>query len=728
MDPAVNSFNTATTSPCYKWTITFYVKDVPEPGAFAFQFKVFYDPTWLNVTAAALPASTDTEYLFFGSSTVRPAPSIDPIGGSVLVGDSILAGTPASGAGPFKLGTVEFHIIRAPGKYEELTSALDIDNVDTYLLNEALGEITPIIKSSGSATYTWSPPATIPTVAIVPNYVLFDQYTNATDPANSDFDVEVRIQNLEVGWALHNASITVNYNTPDAILDLLGVIVDPAWAGPNNVGVVPGTISIFVQGHPAPAGDVLVATISFRVNSQGENPPDTTSLFSDLTLSDIILWDTVGTIDYYFDHGLVEVEPYLALPLPHFEVDSVTLGPELVICDQFGIEFDVNVYIKNLHFAWQMVGFNLRVSYDPSLLNVVDVTEGPFMQDPTWNWYGTYPIVLYPEPPNPWCPETHLILADLILPNAVGEWDQPSPEGDGIVFTIRFEPLKQSWTDTYTVNLDIYPMFPPGAYMVDEAGNDIPVDEVANVDGVVTILPIDPVGRRIDVWFVSPDIGGGGVGQYAGLVLPQSEVCLTAKVTYNWWHVQYKKVTFEVRDNTGTLWAILQDDTDDEGHAYACFRMPWPCEGAEDLLGKWTVTVSVTLADVVISDTVEYDYDYLIRIWKVTTDKPEYVHCEWVQITVEYGTKSMLERDVVLAVTVTDELGVPIGVVLVEMTVGGADYCTYKNYTTTVEIHVIKWAYAGLACAHASFMNALPSQGGEAVAQEVSTCFWILPC
>ncbi|MCK4482665.1 hypothetical protein KAU55_05525, partial [Candidatus Bathyarchaeota archaeon] len=72
-------------------------------------------------------------------------------------------------------------------------------------------------------------------------------------------------------------------------------------------------------------------------------------------------------------------------------------------------------------------------------------------------------------------------------------------------------------------------------------------------------------------------------------------------------------------------------------------------------------------------------------------------------------------------------LGVPIGVVLVELRVGGAEFCTYMNYTTTVTLHVDKFAYAGVATVHASFLNALPSEGGEAVAQEVNAYFWILP-
>ncbi len=739
LDPAANDFGTNTTSPCYEWSITIWIRNLTTP-VYAWQVLLQIQGVpldWINMTEA-WNEEGDPAYIFYGKQTANCMAVLRDFQGDGYYEEALLGNTliglqpPTSGFGPFKLGTVVFHLTRAPGKYESFHVDLVTDDVDTYLLDGTLNRITLLNRYGGYVDYDWSPPTTIPTLAVeddfkCPKGYTFDQSTNWTDPAYSDFEVEIFIEDLEAGWVLHNASFSLHYNT--TLFAVVAVVVDPAWAGPNSAGVVPGTISIFVQGHSVPAGNVLVATVKFRILYQETTPPPKPPIETQLTLSDIILWDTVGTINYYFINGCIKIEPYHVPSLPCLEIApyETVLGPELVICEQYGQTFEVDITLRNLDPRWRLIAINFRLAYDPEILEVVSVTEGPFLQGFAPD--GTFPIVVYLEPPNPFCPWWHMTLADIILANATGHYNPPFPEGEGTFFTIKFKPLQQSWTDTIITILNINPMWPCGGYAIDPEGNEIPFEEPPLMPPPhITILPIEPSGRLIDVWFVDPLNGGQGIHTPADLVLPQTEIALTAKVTYNWWPVQYKKVTFEVCDCNGDLWAVLQDDTGDDGHAYTTFRMPWPCEGAEGLLGKWNVTVSVTLADVVITDYVVFDYDYLTRIWSVTTDKPEYRHCKDVEVTVEYGTHSMREENVTLVVTITDELNVPIALVLVELTVGGAELCQYKNYTTTVILHVDKFAYAGLATAHASFLNALPSEGGEAVAQEVTTTFWILPC
>jgi len=743
MVPSANVFDTDTVTVSYKWNITFYARDIPTPGAFAFQFKCFFNPAFLNVTGAWL-ATGDPTYIFFGKSTVSPTPSIGA--NNVLVGDSILVGAPTSGAGPFKLGIVEFHVIASPGKYESFYSDLDINNVDTYLLDESLAEIAGLTKTNGYVQYDWAPPTTIPTIVAQPVDPLlagatltgttleFDQYHewNCTY-----FDVEIILEGLSAGWALHNASFTLSYDT--MVLDDVSVAVDPAWAGPGNtVGIVPGQIDVFVEGYtpPPPSGDVLICTITFHIFNQTTTITPTFDE-SALELSNVILWDTVGTIDFFFENGNVIVWRKALISTPWLEVDpaDTVLGPELVIGQQYGQLFTVKVVLEEIHFAWELVGYNVRLTYDPDLLMVVEVKEGEFLKRPEWNWYGTF-FVAYDEGPNFVCPRQHVLAGGLILPNGTGYWDQPNPEGTGVLFEVTFKPLKQSWIDTLTDTFEIYPIFwdTDPEYLIDESAVNIPVDESKIVDGTLTILPISATGRVIDVWMCDPELGGMGIGTPADLVLPQMGITLCAKVTYNWQPVAYKKVTFEIRGpfphgefETGDLWAVLQDDTCDDGHATAFFRMPWTGHDAEELIGTWGVMVSVTLADVVITDIMEFDYDYLIHIWSVTTDQPEYYKCNTAQVTVDFGTKSTREFDVTMYVTIQDELGVPINIAYVATTVGGAELCHYTNFTLTVPIHIETFAYAGLAEVRVSFVFGLPSEGGEAAGQEVSTFIWILP-
>ncbi|MCK4482538.1 hypothetical protein KAU55_04890, partial [Candidatus Bathyarchaeota archaeon] len=182
--PSDPVFDTSGTSPCYKFNVTAWIKDLTTPvWATQIYLEITPDENWLNITNAWLPAVSDPQNIFFGKTAVRPSPAfydfdVDTYIEAVKAGDSLSSpATPVSGAGPFKIAIIEFHITRAPAKYEALFTNLNIDNVDTYFLAEDLSTVTPIIKTDGSVTYNWSPPATDPHMAVVPAYVLIDQYT-----------------------------------------------------------------------------------------------------------------------------------------------------------------------------------------------------------------------------------------------------------------------------------------------------------------------------------------------------------------------------------------------------------------------------------------------------------------------------------------------------------------------------------------------------------------------
>ncbi len=61
-----------------------------------------------------------------------------------------------------------------------------------------------------------------------------------------------------------------------------------------------------------------------------------------------------------------------------------------------------------------------------------------------------------------------------------------------------------------------------------------------------------------------------------------------------------------------------------------------------------------------------------------------------------------------------DELIVPVGLALIETEVGGAEYCSYTNFTDTFCIHIPKWAFAGIATIHVNAFDKDPTEGGVA--------------
>ena len=157
--------------------------------------------------------------------------------------------------------------------------------------------------------------------------------------------------------------------------------------------------------------------------------------------------------------------------MPYLEVSPplIEYGPSPAI----GEIFDLNILIKNLAQEWQLVGIEFRLGYDNALLEVVSITEGSFLRDPRWNWYGTTFIA------EPW-----VIVGNMLLPNPVtGEWDQTEfPNGQGTVATIRFRVIYQGvypQIDSCILNLF-------NVRLIDKNSIEIPSEEP--LDGLYTII------------------------------------------------------------------------------------------------------------------------------------------------------------------------------------------------------------------------------------------------
>jgi hypothetical protein len=288
---------------------------------------------------------------------------------------------------------------------------------------------------------------------------------------------------------------------------------------------------------------------------------------------------------------------------------------------------------------------------------------------------------------------------DLILPDSGGNYNASNLPGsvdyeDGVIAVITFEITDQDVSCDPLLNycdLDLYDIM-----MVDKDGGYISYSPAE--DGNVTVYGSYEVGRVIDVYTQYPDpYGGQGPNAPSDMFWPQKEVILCANVSYNCWPMQQKLVTFTVFDNQDNVWTQLQDVSDEDGVACVSFRMPWPCEDPESLIGVWRVRADVDIACEVTTDEVEWHYDYLINIVDVSTDKYYYKHCEWVEVTVDFTSHAQQEYTTYMHVTIHDNLNVPIAHAGVGFTIGGAEYCTPKEYTETFCLHIDKFAAAGEA-------------------------------
>jgi hypothetical protein len=565
--------------------------------------------------------------------------------------------------------------------------------------------------------YVWAPPPAAYLIsAIDRTFGKLDHHVGTT------FDETVSI-NVDAAWYLTNVSFTLSFDA--TFLEVNTVVLDPIWNADSSYTVdnVAGTIDFVLFTTSTVGGTQLIATVTFEITFQGDFPVVNEC---DLDFSGVVIWDHVQEIPHGTDVvAHIVVEGYQSFAPPDLEVVPHTTYFEL---PPVGTTFSVDIMVSDLAAGWRLVGIEFRLGYDDEWLEVTNVVEGPFL--PAYAPYGTwYTSYLEVGPP-------HVLVGELILPNGTGQWNEPFPEGDGVVTTITFRTLKAlSGPGTITLPLDLF-----NAKFVTAAGQVVNFDplndgEVILNDHITTERVIDVYGGACDAGYgPAPEpwpapYGGQGQGMPMEIVIPQSCVCLYADVLYNGWPVQQKDVNIEVEgpylhlyNETSQEWYYvpaqgymillkLSARTNETGQAKICFAMPWPCDDPESLLGVWKVTATVNIRDVVVTDTLYYYYDYMVHIWKVTTDKYFYKHCENIYVTVEYGSHAMLTYPGLVSVVIMDELMVPF-MGLADITIGGSVFCQYKNGSVTIPIHVMKWWFVGYADIYVNIFDKDPTIGG----------------
>jgi hypothetical protein len=387
--------------------------------------------------------------------------------------------------------------------------------------------------------------------------------------------------------------------------------------------------------------------------------------------------------------------------------------------------FSVDIMIKNVVAGWKLAGTEFVLNYNTSVLDVLSVTVGDFFEPffnpisppQTFNWSSI-------DEANG---QVAVAYTMLDIPHML------PPYGEGKVATITFNATLQEKFPTSVkspLDLDLHTENGMTSYFINFIPEEIPYSP--EVDGSYELAGY-VIGRVIDVYTQYPDpYGGQGPQAPSDMFWPQKQVDLYANVTYNEWPVQQKAVAFEVKNNFGTIMTILTGVTNENGTAHVSFRMDWPCTDPEQYFGVWTVTATVDIACIVVNDTLQFHYDYLVHFYKITTTKTDYAHCENVNFNVTFGTYAMQHYLVYFSGTIHDELNYPVitGTVTFNTTIGWGklQWCQRWNSSKVFSIHVDKSVVAGEATIHVSALYPnLPNAGGYALCPEITKTINILP-
>lgn len=145
---------TSSISPSSECNMLVWIKDMPSVNAiFAYQIALLFDTSFLECIEASIPKSDD-DWIFSGLTTFTPLPVFDNVKGFALIGDSLLGDTSVIGSGPFLLAVFKFDIRTQPQL--DINSYVNISNPDTFVLNEALEDISPIEKQNSCPDSVWS--------------------------------------------------------------------------------------------------------------------------------------------------------------------------------------------------------------------------------------------------------------------------------------------------------------------------------------------------------------------------------------------------------------------------------------------------------------------------------------------------------------------------------------------------------------------------------------------
>jgi hypothetical protein len=133
------------------------------------------------------------------------------------------------------------------------------------------------------------------------------------------------------------------------------------------------------------------------------------------------------------------VKPAYSNNTPFFKVE-----PQEIILKINGSIIEINVTVNNLEATSEAIGFQFRLCFNSTLLEFIDVSEGPFVP----YWASQQPGSLGPHFAYTYDPShptygPNVIVMDMILSNLTGQWNPPFPEGNGTIATLRFRSIYQ---------------------------------------------------------------------------------------------------------------------------------------------------------------------------------------------------------------------------------------------------------------------------------------------
>jgi hypothetical protein len=232
-------------------------------------------------------------------------------------------------------------------------------------------------------------------------------------------------------------------------------------------------------------------------------------------------------------------------------------------------------------------------------------------------------------------------------------------------------------------------------------------------------------GPYLDVYTQHPDpYSGRGSNQPSDAYAPQEEVILYGEAHWNCEPIEYKFVTFEVRDPTGEAIDYRVNATDQHGITMVSFRL-----ASNATFGIYTVFASVEILGKIANDTLTFRVGWIIENLEIITMdetgaiKTFFARGENVCFNLTAKNIAFTSRTVTFTIVAYDENDVPIGCVALHGVAIDPGICQIF----IISIKIPNWAFVGTAYVYANAYTNFPKANGVPYCPEVFTLFTITP-
>jgi hypothetical protein len=145
-----------------------------------------------------------------------------------------------------------------------------------------------------------------------------------------------------------------------------------------------------------------------------------------------------GSGDSVSDYVLYD--PWLEIEWPPTPLPTLAVEPSSHIATSHHETFDINITVSDIMEGYGVQAIQFRLQFNTTLLEVMGVTEGPFMAQA-----GSTNMIWMVQPGDPWYGD-HIIVGVVLLPHIMttsGGIYTDFPEGSGTVATITFRAIYQ---------------------------------------------------------------------------------------------------------------------------------------------------------------------------------------------------------------------------------------------------------------------------------------------